>query len=179
MALSPLDKIQLGRAHIFGHWLEEGITSLVDGAQELTREELATLGWETAGLIFWIKDRLSRRDSNILSFRKDSIKCGQCTSSASLLSGSHNCSYCGAELEELTCASVTPSLGTADILVQVQTIMCSRCGRRFQSDPFFCSSCSATFHRTHNVRVTPKQSSKEVIKEIFGEEIKFLSMSVA
>jgi hypothetical protein len=60
MVLSPIDKIKLGRAHKFGHWLEEGITSLVDGVQELTREELATLGWETAALIFWIKDRLSR-----------------------------------------------------------------------------------------------------------------------
>jgi len=187
MVLSPIDKIKLARAHKFGHWLEEGVTSLVDGDHRLTREELATLGWETAALILWIKDRLSLypRNSNTLSFRKDSIKCGFCTSSASLLSGSHNCHHCESVLlgdEELKCASITPSFGTADTVVPIKTIMCNRCGgRSFYSISFICSSCSCTTYSNsngHKVRITPKNSSKEMIKEVFGEEIKVLCMSV-
>jgi len=187
MVLSPIDKINLARAHKFGHWLEEGVTSLVDGDQSLTREELATLGWETTALILWIKDRLrlSTRNSNTLSFRKDSIKCAFCTSSASLLSGSHNCYQCGGALlgdEELTCASVTPSFGTADTIVPITTIMCSKCGERpFYSTSFVCPSCpyGTCYPHGHNVRITPKKSSKEMVEEVFGEEINELSMSVA
>jgi ribosomal protein L37E len=186
MDLSPIDKIKLARAHKFGHWLEEGVTSLVDGDQMLTREELATLGWETASLILWIKDRLrlSTRNSNTLSFRKDSIKCGFCTSSARLLSGSHNCYNCGIVLlgdKELKCAGITPSIGTSDTIVPMRTIMCSRCGgRSFASTNFFCSSCSHnTYSNSHNVRITANKSSKEMVEEVFGEEINELSMSVA
>jgi ribosomal protein L37E len=188
MVLSPIDKINLARAHKFGHWLEEGVTSLVDGDQRLTREELAMLGWETAALILWIKDRstLLLRNSNTLSFRKDSIKCGFCVSSASLLSGSHDCYHCASVLlgdEVLKCASITPSSGTADTVVPIKTIMCNKCGgRAFYSTSFICSSCSFTTYSNshgHTVRITPKKSSKEMIKEVFGEEIEELSMSVA
>jgi ribosomal protein L37E len=186
MDLSPIDKIKLARAHKFGRWLEEGVTSLVDDDKMLTREELVTLGWETASLILWIKDRLrlSTRDSNTLSFRKDSIKCGFCTSSASLLSGSHSCYNCGSVLlgdEELKCAGITPSIGTSEIIVLMRTIMCSRCGgRSFASTNFFCSSCSNnTYSNSHNVRITANKSSKEMVEEVFGEEINELSMSVA
>jgi len=187
MVLSPIDKINLARAHKFGHWLEEGVTSLVYGDQRLTREELATLGWETAALILWIKDRLglSTRNSNTLSFRRESIKCGFCTSSASLLSGSHNCYQCGSVLlgdEELKCGSITPSLGTADTIVPIKAVMCSRCGRRaFYGTGFVCSSCQSTTYSNshgHSVRITTKKSSKEMIEEVFGEEISELSMSV-
>lgn len=187
MDLSPIDKIKLARAHKFGHWLEEGVTSLVDGDQTLTREELATLGWETASLILWIKDRLrlSTRNSNTISFRKDSIKCGFCTSSASLLGGNHNCYNCADVLpgdEELNCASITPSLGTADTIVPIKTIMCSRCGERaFYSLSFDCSFCSSTTYSNsygHNVRITAKKSLKEIVEEVFGEEINELSISV-
>jgi len=184
MDLSPIDKIKLARAHKFGHWLEEGVTSLVDSDQMLTREELATLGWETASLILWIKDRLrlSTRNSNTLSFRKDSIKCGFCTSSASLLSGSHSCYNCGSALlgdEELKCASITPSTGTSDTIVPMRTIMCSRCGgRSFVSISFFCSCSNNTYSNSHNVGITANKSSKEMVEEVFGEEITELSMSV-
>ena len=185
MVLSPIDKINLGRAHKFGNWLEEGVTSLVDGDQKLTSEELATLGWETAAMILWIKDQsgLSARNSNTLSFRKDSIKCGFCASSASLLSGSHDCYHCASALlgdEELKCARTTSSSETADIIVPIKTITCSRCGQRaFYSTSFDCSSCSfTTFSNSHghSVRITVKKSSKEMIEEVFGEEIKALVM---
>ena len=189
MVLSPIDKINLARAHKFGHWLEEGVTSLVDADQSLTREELGTLGWETAALILWIKDRLghSTRNSNTLSFRKDSIKCGFCTSSASLLSGSYECYHCSSVLlgnEELKCASITPSLGTGDTIVPITTIMCSKCGERpfeFFSTSFVCPSCSSStcYPHGHNVRITPIKSSKEMVEEVFGDEINELSMSIA
>jgi len=183
MVLSPIDKIKLARAHKFGPWLEEGVTSLVDGDQMLTHEELAMLGWETAALILWIKDRLSRSpmNSNALSFRKGSIKCGFCASSASLLSGSHNCYSCASVLrtdEELRCPNIVLSLRTADTVVPTQAIMCSKCGKRaFNSTSFFCSACSSTSYP--DARISLKKSSKEMIKEVFGEEIKELSMSVA
>jgi len=145
------------------------------------------LGWETAALILWIKDRLnlSQRNSSTLSFRKDSIKCGFCTSSASLFSGSHNCYHCHRVLqgdEELKCANITPSSGTANTLVPIGTIKCNECGR----GPFywnhFCSSCFTYFkcHGYHNVRISPlTRNSKDLIKEVFGDEINELSMSVA
>jgi len=185
MVLSPIDKIKLARAHKFGHWLEEGITSLVDGDQMLTHEELAMLGWETAALILWIKDRLSvtSRNSNTLSFRKDSIKCGFCDSSASLLSGCHSCYDCASVLlgdDELKCANIPPSSGTADTVVPIQTIMCNKCGElAFCWSNFTCSSCLSTTSGHDNVRISPKKWSKEMIKEVFGEEIKELSRFVA
>ena len=182
MVLSPIDKIKLARAHKFGDWLEEGVTSLVDGEQKLTREELATLGWETAALILWIKDQLSHsaRDSNTLFFSKDSIKCGFCVTSVSLLSGSHNCYSCASALLELKCAYTTLSSGTA--IIPMQSIICRICGQRaFYSTNFSCSSCGTTTYSNsygHNVRITAIKWSKEMIEEVFGEEIKELAMSV-
>ena len=188
MVLSPIDKIKLARAHKYGHWLEEGVTSLVDGGQRLSREELAMLGWETAALILWIKDQSSSspRDSNMLSFRKYSIKCGFCDSSASLLSGSHDCSNCGSVLredEELQCANIPPRSGTADVevLIMLKAIKCNKCGGiPFFGSSFTCSSClcPTSWYDVDDVRISLTKSSKVIIKEVFGEEIKELSISI-
>ncbi|KDR71487.1 hypothetical protein GALMADRAFT_229463 [Galerina marginata CBS 339.88] len=186
MALSAIDKINLARAHKFAGWLEEGVTCLVNGDHVLTREELSTLGWETASLILWIKDQLghSVNNSNTLRFRKDMIKCGFCTSSASLFSGSHNCFSCGYALlgeEELTCAGSSTS-GAAEIVVALRQIACSRCGygSALYNSHATCSSCSATTYsqHSHNVRITLKKPSKQMIQEVFGDEIEELTMSV-
>ena len=68
-------------------------------------------------------------------------------------------------------------------VLPIKTIMCSRCGERaFYSLSFDCSFCSSTTYSNsygHNVRITAKKSLKEIVEEVFGEEINELSMSVA
>lgn len=73
MPLSPIEKILLGRAYKVATWLHEGVTSLVTGDPgSTTLEKLATLGWETAARILWIRDnaRLSEPNRRIALTRQ-------------------------------------------------------------------------------------------------------------
>ena len=179
MVLSSIEKILLARAHRVGAWLDEGVTSLaLSHDTRPTLEELATLGWETAARILWIRDDSgsSLKASDTLHFTKDSIKCGSCSSSSSLIPGVHRCYNCGqAVSDELTYtnsgSSVVP--GSTDRLVQLGAIVCGNCSSSstFYSINIYCHSCGRTLNRTYNVRITPKRSS-QMIKEMFGEEIK-------
>ncbi|KAF8808883.1 hypothetical protein BYT27DRAFT_7029333, partial [Phlegmacium glaucopus] len=91
-ALAPIEKVQLARAHKVATWLEEGLTSLVDDVHRLTREELATLGWETSALILWIKYNSSPYPNAII-ISNDMIKCASCPSLPSL-TGMDHCPHC-------------------------------------------------------------------------------------
>ena len=177
MALSPIEKVLLARAHRVSTWLDEGITSLaLSDDSRPTLEELATLGWETAARILWIRDDSgsSLKPSDTLRFTKDSIKCGNCLSSSSLITGVHHCYSCGqAVSDELTCnnsGSLVP--GSTDRLVQLGAIVCDSCSSSaFYTTSIYCHSCDRNLNRKHNVRITPKRPS-QMIKEMFGEEIK-------
>ncbi|KAF8967758.1 hypothetical protein BDZ97DRAFT_1916695 [Flammula alnicola] len=182
VVLPPIEKIQLARANKVARWLDEGVTGLVGGDHRLTLEELATLGWETAALILWIRENsnLSVNGSRTLRFGKETIKCAFCSSSESLMNGSHNCYSCRRALpsdEEFTYSGNSSPSGTADRLVALNAIACSTCGgKAFYSSAVHCHSCSRTTGSSHHVRITP---STKMIKEVFGEEIKDLAMSVA
>ncbi|KAJ3511036.1 hypothetical protein NLJ89_g4334 [Agrocybe chaxingu] len=52
-ALLPMEKILLARAHKVAAWLDEGVTSLVNGVPTPELEDLTALGWETAARILW------------------------------------------------------------------------------------------------------------------------------
>ena len=178
MILSPIEKVRLARAHRVSTWLDEGITSLaLSDDSRPTLEELATLGWETAARILWIRDNSgsSLMPSQIPHFTKDSIKCGHCSSSSSLMPGVHDCYHCNRAVSgELTCTD--PGLlvsGCTDRLVQLMAIRCGSCSRpnAFYSVNIRCSSCQMTSSRSSNVKITPKRWS-QMIKEMFGEEIK-------
>ena len=175
MILSPIEKVRLARAHRVSTWLDEGITSLaLSDDSRPTLEELATLGWETAARILWIRDNSgsSLMPSQIPHFTKDSIKCGYCSSSSSLIPGVHNCYHCNRAVSgELTCTD--PGLlvsGCTDRLVQLMAIRCGSCSCQnafYSVKNICCSSCKIT---PNSVRVPGK--SGEMIKEMFGEEIK-------
>jgi len=81
--LSPIEKILLARAHRVSVWLDEAITILAGGLPKPKLEDLVTLGWETAARILWIRDNANT--SNNLCFKRDTIKCGHCLSSSSLI----------------------------------------------------------------------------------------------
>ena len=184
MALSPIEKVLLARAHRVSTWLDEGITSLaLSDNSRPTLEELATLGWETAARILWIRDDSgsSLKASDTLRFTKDSIKCGNCSSSSSLITGVHHCYDCGqAVSDELTCnnsGSLVP--GSTDRLVKLMAIRCGNCSRpdAFTSINIRCSFCQINSSRNSNVKITPKRWS-QMIKEMFGEEIKSYELTV-
>jgi len=179
VTLSPVEKIVLARAHKVAPWMEEGVSRLASGDPRSTFEDFATLGWETAARILWIRDNASRSSptaSNALhfKFRKDSIKCGNCPSSASVINFDHNCTTCRIAVTantELSFHGFASLSGTADRLVQFKAIECGKCGRKLFSTfaTYHCSCSSGSFGVNDNVRVTP---NKEMIEEMFGEDIK-------
>jgi len=186
VALSPVEKILLARAHKVAAWLDEGINSLTSGDFKPQLESLTTLGWETAARILWIRDNYNSNHfltaSNTLRFRADAVKCGQCSSSASLINGSQSCNNCRAAITaetEITFSGPGSVSGTGDRLVPLRAIQCKCGGMAFYS--IHCSSCAVTsiYNYNHNVRIAPNK--KEMIEEMFGEEIKDykLPMTVA
>ncbi|KIM37714.1 hypothetical protein M413DRAFT_47828, partial [Hebeloma cylindrosporum] len=54
--VSPMEKIHLARAYKVSAWIKEGVTTLVSSAHRPTFDSLASLGWETAARILWIRD---------------------------------------------------------------------------------------------------------------------------
>ncbi|KDR71484.1 hypothetical protein GALMADRAFT_253785 [Galerina marginata CBS 339.88] len=183
--LSPFEKIQLARVHKVARWFEEGVTSIVNDDRKLTLEEVVTLGWKTAALILWTRDQwsVSAYNSGALHFKKDAIKCGSCSSSASLIDVRHtkdnNCYQCKRPDTELNCPG-TFSPGDAHTLVRLGTILCGKCnGDPFNMTDYVCASCSYNHGLGDNVKITAKKPPNEIVKEVFGEEIKELAISVA
>ena len=177
--LSPIEKIHLARAHKVAAWLNEGVTGLVSGGPRASLDDLVTLGWETAARILWIRDNChSIMAANTVIFRRDTIRCGSCTSSASLLNGNYNCAYCGQAVPagaELAIPGHGTASETGDRLVQLRVIQCHNINCRqalFYSISVQCSFCSHYHNTSSNVRITPKKGVKEMIEEMFGEEIR-------
>jgi len=180
--LSPFEKIHLARTYKVAAWLYEGITGLVNSNPGSTLEDLATLGWETAAWILWIRDNSphcqSPMPANTLYFRRDTIQCGACPSPASLITGNYNCPFCGQAVPadtELTTVARGPGSEASDLLVPLKAIKCNniQCQRPiFSSTSFYCRSCFLNLIPDNFVRITPKRGLKESIEEIFGEEIR-------
>jgi len=169
IALSPVEKILLARAHKVAAWLEEGVTNLASGDPSLTLEDLAALGWETAARILWINLK-DTSNANAFRFGSDAIKCEYCLSSASLRFECHvhviN-ENAVPENRELT----FHGSGSPSGIVPIHGIICNCGGRAFYS--IYCRSCSRNIN---NVRITPNKqmitlNMKEMIDEIFGREI--------
>ncbi|KAF8808884.1 hypothetical protein BYT27DRAFT_7188391 [Phlegmacium glaucopus] len=175
-ALTPIEKIQLARAHKVATWLEEGLASLVNGVHKLTREELATLGWETSALILWIRDNSSPypNDSTTIVLSKDMVKCAVCPSLENLTGMDYKCRYCSHIFGKVD--QHTVSRTSSGTLVRLSAIRCNSCNTDFFRLGYFnCTACSS--------RVDTNISSDEPhvqIGEVFGEEIKGykLAMSV-
>jgi hypothetical protein len=176
LVLSPIEKIHLARAHKVAAWIQEGITGLVNSDPKPTFNDFAQLEWETAARILWIKNNFLMA-ANTLHFRRDEIKCGSCSSSASLINQDYSCDYCGKEVPayaELTVPDPGTASGPADHLVLLRAILCSDIDCRqviFHSISVRCSSCLFYHDRNDNVRITPKKGLKEFIEEMFGDEI--------
>ena len=179
VSLTPVEKIQLARAHRVSKWLEEGLAVLASADRNSTREELTSLGHRTAFDILWIQYQSLKEPSGKLFFRKDSIKCEYCSSSASLLNGSHPCRQCAANLagDEVLSFAGSPPISTrspSDRVLNLSTVQCSKCSRNaFYSLPnFYCPSCSTATYYNSNIRVTPKKPvNEQLIRDLFGAEI--------
>ena len=181
--LSAIEKVHFARAYKVASWLDEGITGLVNGDPNTTLDDFASLGWETAARILWImRDNSFHSRSpmlaNTLYFKKDTIKCGYCSSSYCLLNSGHNCYICRQLVPsdtELTAPDPGIISGPTDRVVQLKAIQCSNINCRgaiFSSISLFCRPCSVHLGPNHNVRITPKRGLKEMIEETFGEEIR-------
>ena len=181
--LSPIEKIHLSRAHKVATWLTEGVTSLVNDP-EPTFDVFATLGWETAARILWIRDHSSRpqslMSSNTLYFKRGDINCGNCWSSSSFINFQYNCSSCGEVVpadEELSTPGPGTVSGSIAHTVLWRKIQHINCGGAIFSSPFSppCQGCSGYFASSDSIRVTPtspKEGLKGMIEEVFGEEIR-------
>ena len=173
--LSPIEKIDLARVHKVAAWMEEGVTSLVNSDAKPTLHDLSTLGWETAAQILWIRDNLP---GNTHRFRRDEIKCGYCTSSNSLINSNWNCCSCYQAVPvdaQLTATGPGAVSGLTGRIFQFRMIQCGHLNCRgaiFSTISVYCSTCSMYLSANHNIRITPMKQAKELIEEIFGEEIK-------
>jgi len=157
--------------------MHEGVTGLVNGDHKPTLGDLATLGWETAARILWIRDNTP---SNILYFKRDDIKCAYCSSLVSLINFDHKCSNCQQVVPadgELTVPSGAGIVSgpAADCLVLLGEIRCNRlnCQRAtFSFISVCCPSCSVYICPSQKVKIRPKRLLKDIIDEMFGEEIR-------
>jgi hypothetical protein len=172
VALSPIEKILLARAHKVASWLDEGVTSLTADESGSTLKDLAALGWETAAQILWIRDsNPSQTILNTLSFRRNAIKCPFCVSPSSLINGNHTCDSCGCVVPAdagLTHPDPGATSGT-DRVVTLRSIRCKCGGNPFSSSKFRCSSCQRNVVSNNVVRIGSYK--KALSKEMFGEEI--------
>ncbi|KIM38617.1 hypothetical protein M413DRAFT_239902 [Hebeloma cylindrosporum] len=168
--LSPAEKILLARAHKVATWMYEGVSELVNSNPKPTIEELGAFGWETAARILWIRDSFPP-NLNILTFKRDDIKCGYCSSSSSLIDGAYNCYSCGRSIPpdaELTIPGSGPTVVLRDI--RCPHITCR--GTVFHTIYVRCNSCSTTHGADHNARIIRKTGLKELIEDSFGEEVR-------
>lgn len=181
--LFPLEKIHLARAHKVAAWLDEGVTALICDDPKPTLDDLVSLGWETAARILGIKDKANIL-SNTIHFRRDSIKCAYCPTSTSLLSSSSlvrcrepNCRWIVPEDGELT-VSGPATVSGPDRIILFSAMRCTCGGKIVSPGVSACRYCSNDIvGDTRCVRITPieqmvLQEIKEMIKEMFGEEIK-------
>ncbi|KAJ3536805.1 hypothetical protein NMY22_g5869 [Coprinellus aureogranulatus] len=105
-ALTPLDKVDLGRSYKVAAWVIEGCTALVEDADNLNLDSLSALGWETAARICWISREYTiatlssqREAKGIGSIPPTIWICGKCNATGNFQSG-----YC------FGCRSHTPSI---------------------------------------------------------------------
>jgi hypothetical protein len=186
VTLSPIEKIFLARAHRVGAWLDEAITSLATFNSIPTLEDLATLGWETAARILWIKANSPPNAPDKIYFRRDAIKleCGHCmlpSSGLPAIDSGHYCAHVASGDAELFCSGTSTSkIVTSKIIAQavsLNVIECAMCRwKPFPKHSFTnitCNICSIVT-TTSYVVVTPNPSNalKTIIDQMFGEEIK-------
>ncbi|KIM37706.1 hypothetical protein M413DRAFT_253968 [Hebeloma cylindrosporum] len=187
--LSPMEKIHLARAHKVAAWLDEGVTSLVSMDQKPTLADLATLGWETAAQILWIRDNSPHSQSLIpavtLHFKGAAIWCAACTTLRRLIDMNHfTCNVCKYDVvadTELVAIGPGTMSGRTDRLVPFKDILCGTTNCRapiFSSNYLTCDYCGThnrIYARVTPSRITPTIASpglKGMIEETFGEEIK-------
>ncbi|KIM37710.1 hypothetical protein M413DRAFT_254032 [Hebeloma cylindrosporum] len=187
--LSPTEKIHLARAHKVAAWLDEGVTSLVSTDQKPTLADLATLGWETAAQILWIRDNSPHSQSLIpavtLHFKGAEIWCAICTSPGRQIT--FNPITCNGCKRNVTLDTVLTAVGPGKLSGHTERLVPFRdilCGANHCRAPIFsagttvtCQYCG-TYNPGHmNARVTPSRMTpplglKNMIEETFGEEIK-------
>ena len=165
--LSPIKKILLARAHRVSVWLE-GVTSLITCKPMPTLEDLATLGWETAAQFLWMK---SNNFPNSQCFRRDAIKCLNCSSSSGLIKNGYSCGHIASDDAELILTgSASPISGTFDHLVILRLIQCAICnGNPFSYCNISCNLCATNTNYSHYVRIS---TLSKLIEDMFGEEMK-------
>ena len=113
---------------------------------------------------------------NTLYFGRDEVKCGLCSSQASLIKSNLTCYSCGQVVTadaELTAPGPGTISGLTDRLVWFMAIQCSylNCQRPILP-PNSSVKCNHCLNSTNRVRITPKKELKELIEETFGEEIR-------
>jgi len=180
--LSAWEKVHLARAHKVAAWLEEGVNSLASSEPKATLQDLATLGWETAARILWIRDHLIRPQPlmpvNTLYFRGDEVKCPFCPSLATLMKSGFTCGSC----QQVVCADAeltAPGPGIISGTIRAIPLGAIKCGYlNCQRDVLpggygmKCHSCANLLGSGIKVLITPKRDLKEMIEETFGEEIR-------
>jgi hypothetical protein len=175
--------MHLARAYKVAAWLEEAVNSLASSETKATLMDLATLGWETAARILWIRDRSLRPQplmpANTLYFRGDEVKCPLCCSPVSLMKPGFTCNSCQQVVRadaELTAPGPGIISGTTRA-VPFGTVQCGylKCQRAVLPAGFGmpCTySCANCLRSSIQVLITPKRELKEMIEETFGEEIR-------
>jgi hypothetical protein len=177
--LSHIEKLLLARTYRIGAWLGEAVTNLVTCSPMPKFEDLAILGLDVVARILWIRENFP---PNKLYFRRDAIKCGNCSTSSSLKIPNltvNNCGHVASGDAELTVSgSATPISGTIDRMVKLNQIECSICSHPFvKMSPLssinYCDFCGSLTSYL-NVRVTPHTGKPfmRIIEEMFGEELR-------
>ncbi|TFK23376.1 hypothetical protein FA15DRAFT_467400 [Coprinopsis marcescibilis] len=190
-SIPDIEKIRLARTHRVGRWLEEGVNGLI-ASSTVTLSQLEPLGWKTAAIICHIRESSSNKARTGAAFsatgphrfRLDSIRCGYCKTTASLVEQHPQCNNCRLAFHKasiLTCQNIVGgSVDTDDTWIHASHIQCLDClVSPFGGSSFSCTSGCGSFHMNsaQKIRVTvepviPELNSHPLVEEYFGEEIK-------
>jgi hypothetical protein len=153
--ITPLQKVQLGRAYKVASWFIDGCTTLIEDPEVGSLESLASsLGWETAARIAWAARKQPTLREGKITIGTEKWQCTNCSTSASITA-----------VEDLL-----HDIDIFDTPDSARKIFakCSACNYRSRAIHVELSSLDSG--ATHRASVSG--SSTKAVKEVFADELK-------
>ena len=185
--LPAQEKFVLGRTHRVGKWVDEGVRGLLQ-LSPLALEHMASLGWETAARLLWIKVNAtsngepapppyrpeSPNGNQKIDFGVGLVRCPSCFNS--FFGGSINpSSCCKYPVARLMAERKDICSGIPVYLIQWHRLLCGLCGRQIVKavqSSCMCKSCGMTYGHSEELVLAFAKSVEALIEEAFGEEMK-------
>jgi len=184
--IPPIEKILLARAHQVANWLEEGVTSLVEGTPKDIKDLSALNSWETIARILSMTMAHSMVNSagpKLLEFALEQLKCNSCKTT--FFRQSWTCCSCSTSISTGSALKLTTTVSSeggtySGLLSEVRCKSCSN-PPWVSGWGYNCRGCNARIYAGPNVsypisvdfgKIGPISTVKEMVDTHFGDEAK-------